>query len=148
MSSSPISAVTSIDTDIVTSIAPAATDEQFVAHLMVRPRWAAATRFQAALARTLAEHPDVPVQMSGAAKNDSHLELTFGISMGPTSTVSNWSPESLAGFALMDALMNALLDYTPAFVAAPDADRAQAAVALAPRFGLSATLPSVISRAA
>lgn len=146
MSFSPIAAVTTIATDSTASTST--TDEQFVTHLMVRPRWAAATRFQATLARTLAEHPDVPVQMSGAAKNDSHLELTFGISMGPTSTVSNWSPEALAGFALLDALMNALLDYTPAFVAAPDAARAEAAVALAPRFGLSATLPTFLSRAA
>lgn len=123
-------------------------DTPFVVHLLATPRWSVAAKFHAVLQRTLAEAPDVQVTLSGAAKSDSHLELTFAISMGPAATVSKWSPESVAGFNLVYRLMDELIDYTPRFVGAPDDDRAQAAVALAPAFGLTATVPAAAARAA
>lgn len=116
-------------------------DAPFVVHLLATPRWSVVPKFQAVLNRTLATAPHVPVMVTGAAKNDSHLEVTFGISMGPESTISDWSPESIAGFDLLATLMDELADFTPRYVGEPDDARAAAALAVAPHFGLTTTLP-------
>lgn len=120
----------------------------FFVHVQFKPRWSAVTKFAATLSRVVGQAVDVPVLVSGASRDDQHLNITVAVSLGPEHLIPTFSPQATAGYSLCESFFNELMDYTPLYVADPTPEETAAAHALAEHLGLASLAATTAARAA
>ena len=109
-----------------------------VVHVQLRPRHGSARRCLAALAALAAEHPAVPLALTGLSKDDRVVRVTVGVELGPRTAVARFSPQAQAAYAFVSALFTMLYDHMPVYTAEPGQAERIAADDLMARVGAAA----------